>query len=94
MHLNLKRGFVEGVAAATICTGLFVAFWYLTLPPDLQGSEHSISRWWSGRSVSATFRLTAVLFVSSGLIGFVMGAFRPTLERHNRPEGGLDKQTS
>jgi hypothetical protein len=78
MKANFKRGLLVGLAVATICTALFAAFWYFTLPPDIGDSDHSIIRWWTGSRVSATLWLAAVVFVSTGVIGFVMAAFRPT----------------
>ena len=77
MKANLKRGLLLGLMAATICTALFAAFWYFSLPPDMGDSDHSVSRWWAETHVSATLWLAAVVFVSAGLLGFVMGAFRP-----------------
>ena len=82
MNVNLKRGLLAGLVASTICTGLFAAFWYFTLPGDMTGSDHSISRWWRGHSVSAHLLVAGVVFGSSGLVGFVMGAFRPTIVSH------------
>jgi hypothetical protein len=82
MKVNLKRGLLAGLGAATIATGLSAIFWYFTLPPDMNDSDHSISRWWRGPSVSAHFLVAAVVFGSSGLIGFAMGAFRPTPVSH------------
>ena len=81
MKANLKRGLVVGLVAATICTALFAAFWYFTLPPGISGPDHSIGRWWRGTRVSATVWLAVVVFVSTGLIGFAMGAFRPETNR-------------
>jgi hypothetical protein len=84
MKPKLKQGAVVGLTAAVICTVLFATFWYFTLPPDLSGSDHSITRWLRGPNVSAHLLLAAVVFVSSGLIGFVMGAFRPDTTRKNQ----------
>ena len=80
MKVNLKRGLLTGFTAAVICTLLFAAFWYFTLPPGIGEPDHSIRRWWKGPHVSATLWLAVVVFVSSGLIAFVMGAFRPETE--------------
>jgi len=89
MKVNLKRGLLVGLVAATICTSLFAAFWYFTLPPDMADSDHSISRWRSGPHVSAHLSVAAVVVVSSGLLGFVMGAFRPTTVHGKRPNESL-----
>ena len=83
MKPNLKRGALVGFGAAMICTVLFAAFWYFTLPPDLSDSDHSIARWLRSPNVSSHLLLAGVVFVSSGLIGFVMGAFRPDAIRKN-----------
>jgi hypothetical protein len=79
MKPNVKRGLLVGFGAAIICTGLFAAFWYFTLAPSVTDSDSSISRWWNGPFVSVHILVAAVVFVSAGLIGFVMGAFRPTV---------------
>ena len=83
MKPNLKRGALVGFGAAMISTALFAAFWYFTLPPDLSGSDHSIARGLRSPNVSSHLLLAGVVFVSSGLIGFVMGAFRPDMVRKN-----------
>ena len=77
MTLNLKRGLLVGLSAATVATGLFALLWYITLPPDFN-SMHSIRRWWREANISAHFLLAAIVFGSSWIFGFVMGAFRPT----------------
>jgi len=77
MKVTLKRGFLAGLGTGTIFTVLFAVSWYFTLPEDIGGSDHSVSRWWRGENVSATILLAAVVFGSFGLIGFVIGAFRP-----------------
>lgn len=76
MKVNLKRGLKTSLGAAIVCTAMFAAVWYFTLPPDLADSDHSISRWWRGEHVSAHLSLALVVFVSAGLVGVVMGAFR------------------
>jgi hypothetical protein len=77
MKVNLKRGLVAGLVAAALSTLLFAACWYFTLAPGIDDSTHFISRWWRGDRVSATLWLAVVVFVTTGLIAFAMGAFRP-----------------
>jgi hypothetical protein len=83
MKMNLKRGLLAGSIVSVSCSLLFAAFWYFTLPPGMGEPDDAISRWWKGSHVSATLRLAAVVFTSSGVIAFVMGAFRPdTRSKH------------
>jgi hypothetical protein len=77
MKLNCKCGFKMGAVAAVFCAGLFAAFWFITLPPPGVGDSGSIRRWWNGPYVSAHLSIAAGVFVVSGLLGFVLGAFRP-----------------
>jgi hypothetical protein len=64
MTVNLKRGLFEGVVVAAICSGLFVVISWRNSPE------------WAFRSSD----LNTVLLIacSTGLLGFLAGAFRST----------------
>jgi hypothetical protein len=62
MTVNLKRGFLEGAAVAAICAGLVVVLsWRLS-------AENPFT--------SLGFSSIGLVTCSSGLLGFLVGAFR------------------
>ena len=70
MNVNLKRGFIEGAAAAAICAGLAVVYFW-RFSPD------SFSRWWKDPFGCSDLMDLTLGVVSIGLLGFLSGAFRP-----------------
>jgi len=65
MTVNLKRGLLEGAAVALICTGLVVIlFWRIRGENPFTASD---------------FKNLGFVTFATGLIGFLMGAFRSTL---------------
>ena len=70
MNVNLKRGLLEGAAVAAICTGLvFVLFWRIRAENPFTSSSLSD---------------IGLVAVSTGLLGFLVGAFRPTPARFKK----------
>ena len=64
MTVNLKRGLLEGAAVAAICTGLVVVlFW------RIRGDSPF---------TSSNFNDVGLVAFSTGLLGFLVGAFRST----------------
>ena len=64
MTVNLKRGLLEGAAVAAICTGLVVVlFW------RIRGDSPF---------TSSNFYDVGLVAFSTGLLGFLVGAFRST----------------
>jgi len=62
--MNLKRGLLEGAAVAAICAGLVVAlFWRIRTENPL---------------TSSNFNDIGLVAFSTGLLGFLVGAFRST----------------
>jgi hypothetical protein len=62
MTVNLKRGFLEGAAVAAICTGLvLVLSWRISAENPFK---------------SFGFSNIGLVTFSSGLLGFLVGAFR------------------
>ena len=63
MKMNLKRGLVEAAAVAAICTGLVVVlFWRIRAENPFTSDFNNIE----------------LVAVSTGLLGFLVGAFRST----------------
>jgi hypothetical protein len=70
MNVNLKRGMLEGAAVAAICTGLVVVlFWRIRAENPFTSSDFN------------DFGLVAF---STGLLGFLVGAFGPTPIRRKK----------
>ncbi len=68
--MNLKRGLFEGAAVAGICTGLIVVLlWSTRLENPFTSSD---------------FNNIGLVAFSTGLIGFLMGAFRATSVQHKK----------
>jgi hypothetical protein len=64
MNVDLKRGLLEGAAVAAICTGLVVVlFWRI---------------WGDTSFTSSNFYDVGLVAFSTGLLGFLVGAFRST----------------
>ena len=67
MNVNLKRGLLEGAAVAAISTGLLVVlFWRI-----VEGKPFT----------SLSFGDIGLVAFSTGLLGFLEGAFRSTAAR-------------
>ena len=67
MTVNLKRGLLEGAAVAAICTGLVVVlFW------RIRGDNPF---------TSSSFNDVGIVAFSTGLLGFLVGAYRTTPAR-------------
>jgi hypothetical protein len=63
MTVNLKRGLLEGTVVAVICTGLVVVlFWRIRSENPFTASD---------------FNNLGLVTFSTGLLGFLIGAFRP-----------------
>ena len=70
MTVNPKRGLLEGAAVAGICTGLVVIlFWRVREENPFTTSD---------------FINIGLVTFSTGLIGFLMGAFRSSIIRPNK----------
>jgi len=70
MNVNLKRGFLEGVAVAAICTGLFVVLFCRIRAANPFTSSNLSDIGLAG--------------FSTGLLGFLVGAFRSAPGRPNK----------
>jgi beta-lactamase regulating signal transducer with metallopeptidase domain len=64
MNVNLKRGLLEGAAVAAICTGLVVVLFWRVRAENPFTSSNSSDVW--------------LVAFSTGLLGFLVGAFRAT----------------
>ena len=64
MNVNLKRGLLEGAAVAAICTALVVVLYWRIM----EGNPFTSSR----------FSDIGLVACSTGLLGFLVGAFRST----------------
>ena len=65
MNMNLRRGLLEGVAVAGICTGLLALLFWRTETPF----------------TSSKLSDMGLVALATGLLGFLVGAFRSTAVR-------------